>query len=202
MLRIGLTGGIGSGKSTVADLFAGHGVTVIDTDRIARDIVAPGSALLQRIAATFGAEVITPDGSLDRARLRQIIFAEPGRRQQLEALLHPVIREHTLARIAQATGLYCIVVVPLLLEKGWQSMVDRILVVDSPVELQISRTCRRDGLSPTEVHAILATQFSREERLAAADDVIVNDADRENLVSQVEQLHRSYLELAAAHGRR
>lgn len=200
MLRIGLTGGIGSGKSTVADLFAGHGISVIDTDRIARDIVAPGSALLQRIAATFGDEVIAPDGSLDRAHLRQIIFAEPGKRQQLENLLHPVIREHTLARITHAPGPYCIIVVPLLLEKGWQSVVDRILVVDTPVELQISRTCHRDGLSAAEVHAILATQFSREERLAAADDVIVNDADRDKLVLQVEQLHRSYLELATARG--
>lgn len=196
MLRVGLTGGIGSGKTTVTSLFAARGVAIIDTDHIARDIVGPGSALLEQLKQLFGAEVIAADGALDRNRLRQIVFNAPRKREQLEELMHPLIRTRTLEQIALANSPYCIIVVPLLLEKGWQSLVERILVVDTPQEMQLARTQRRDGLSPEEVHAIMATQISREKRLAAADDIIVNDADMAKLVPQVEQLHHKYLQLA------
>lgn len=197
MLRIGLTGGIGSGKSTVADLFADRGITVIDTDRIAHALTAPGSETVTLIGRQFGADLIAADGTLDRARLRQLVFADAAKRAQLEALLHPRIRARTEELMAQAHGPYCIVVVPLLLEKGWQSLVDRVLVVDTAPELQLSRTRQRDGRPAAEVHAIIAAQISREKRLAAADDVVHNDAGREELAVQVEQLHRKYLQLAA-----
>jgi dephospho-CoA kinase len=198
MLRVGLTGGIGSGKTTVTGLFAARGIAIIDTDHIAHDIVAPGSPLIQQLGQLFGAEVITADGALDRSRMRQIIFNDAMKRKQLEELMHPLIRTRALEQIAGADSAYCIVVVPLLLEKGWQSLVDRILVVDAPQEMQLARTQQRDGLSTDEVHAIISAQISREQRLAAADDIIVNDADMEKLVLQVEQLHQKYLQLATA----
>lgn len=198
MLRIGLTGGIGSGKTTVTGLFAARGVAIIDTDHIARDIVAPGSALIGQLGQLFGAEIITADGALDRSRLRKVVFNDALKREQLEGLMHPLIRTRTLEQIALANSPYCIVVVPLLLEKGWQSLVDRILVVDTSPQIQLARTQQRDGLSAEEVRAIIAVQISRAQRLAAADDIIVNDADMEKLVLQVEQLHQKYLQLATA----
>lgn len=198
MLRIGLTGGIGSGKSTVAELFAVRGVPVIDTDRLAHELTAPGTEATKRIADLFGPEVMAAGDMLDRSRLRRIVFADPAKRKQLEDILHPLIRSRTLELMAQAHGPYCIVVVPLLLETGWQSLVDRVLVVDAPPELQVSRTRQRDGRPAEEVHAIIAAQISREKRLAAADDIVVNDAGPEQLAGQVEQLHRKYLQLAAA----
>jgi dephospho-CoA kinase len=198
MLRIGLTGGIGSGKTTVTGLFAARGVAIIDTDHIARDIVAPGSALIGQLGQLFGAEIITADGALDRSRLRKVVFNDALKREQLEGLMHPLIRTRTLEQIALATSPYCIVVVPLLLEKGWQSLVDRILVVDTSPQIQLARTQQRDRLSAEEVRAIIAVQISREKRLAAADDIIVNDAGMEKLVLQVEQLHQKYLQLATA----
>lgn len=198
MLRIGLTGGIGSGKTTVTGLFAARGVAIIDTDHIARDIVAPGSALIGQLGQLFGAEIITADGALDRSRLRKVVFNDALKREQLEGLMHPLIRTRTLEQIALANSPYCIVVVPLLLEKGWQSLVDRILVVDTSPQIQLARTQQRDRLSAEEVRAIIAVQISREKRLAAADDIIVNDAGMEKLVLQVEQLHQKYLQLATA----
>lgn len=198
MLCIGLTGGIGSGKSTVTGLFAALGVPIIDTDRIAHELTAPGAAAVRLIAEMFGPEVIAADGALDRTRLRHTVFSDGAKRAQLEALLHPLIRSRTMELMAQAQGPYCIVVVPLLLETGWHTLVDRILVVDAPLELQLSRTRQRDGRPLEEVHAIIAAQISREKRLAAADDVVVNDADRAKLATQVEQLHRKYLQLAAS----
>ncbi|PKM45824.1 MAG: dephospho-CoA kinase [Gammaproteobacteria bacterium HGW-Gammaproteobacteria-1] len=198
MLRVGLTGGIGSGKTMVTGLFAARGIAIIDTDHIAHDIVAHGSPLIQQLGQLFGAEVITAGGALDRSRMRQIIFNDAMKRKQLEELMHPLIRTRALEQIAGADSAYCIVVVPLLLEKGWQSLVDRILVVDAPQEMQLARTQQRDGLSTDEVHAIISAQISREQRLAAADDIIVNDADMEKVVLQVEQLHQKYLQLATA----
>lgn len=197
MLRVGLTGGIGSGKTTVSGLFATYGITIIDTDHIARDIVAPGSDLIAQLGQLFGPQIIAADGGLDRGRLRKIIFNDAVKREQLEGLMHPVIRARTLEQVALANEPYCVVVVPLLLEKGWGSLVDRVLVVDSPPEMQLARTQQRDGLSEEEVRAIIAAQISREERLAAADDIIVNDADVARLVPQVEQLHHKYLRLAS-----
>lgn len=195
MLRIGLTGGIGSGKSTVSELFAELGAPIIDTDRIAHELTAPGTAILKRIAELFGNHVLNSDGSLNRARLRELIFADPSRREQLERLLHPLIQDRALQLMRQSTGPYCILVVPLLLEKNWHVMVDRILVVDAPPELQLTRTLQRDGRPAMEVRAIIAAQISREQRLAAADDVLVNDADRAKLAAAVEALHRKYLQL-------
>lgn len=198
MLRIGLTGGIGSGKSTVTALFAAHGVPIIDTDRIAHELTAADTVATRRIAELFGPEVMSAGNVLDRSRMRQLVFADPAKRKQLEDLLHPLIRRRTLELVAQAHAPYCIVVVPLLLEAGWQSLVDRVLVVDVPPELQLSRTRQRDGRPAEEVRAIIAAQISREKRLAAADDIVVNDAGPEQLATQVEQLHRKYLQLAAS----
>lgn len=197
MLRVGLTGGIGSGKSTVARQFAELGVPIIDTDVIARDLVAPGRPLLTRIAEQFGADLLTADGSLDRERLRDAVFEDPDKRRQLEDLLHPAIRERMLRQADAASGPYLILVVPLLVEKGWQSLVDRVLVVDALVDDQIRRTMARDGLPEARVRSILATQASREQRLAAADDVIRNEGSLDKLLQQVQDLHRFYLQLAA-----
>jgi dephospho-CoA kinase len=198
MLRIGLTGGIGSGKSTVAELFADLGVPIIDTDRIAHELTAPGSELVGLIGEMFGSGTVAADGTLDRTGLRQIIFADAAKRRQLEALLHPRIRSRALEFMAQLRGPYCIVVVPLLLEAGWHSLVDRILVVDAPPELQLHRTLQRDARPVEEVRAIIAAQIPREKRLDAADDIVVNDADRSKLAAQVEALHQKYLQLATS----
>lgn len=196
MLRVGLTGGIGSGKTTVADLFAAHGIPVIDTDVIARQVVAPGSALLPQLSKRFGKDILAADGSLDRGRLRKRVFADKARLNELEQLLHPAIKAEVLAQTSTLNSPYCIIVVPLLLEKGWQEMVDRVLVVDCPESLQAERTLQRDTITAEEVRAIIATQTTREIRLAAADDVIHNDGDLNKLQQQVEQLHSHYLKLA------
>lgn len=198
MLRIGLTGGIGSGKSMVTALFAALGVPIIDTDRIAHELTVSGAEAVRRIAAIFGDTVLAADGSLDRAQLRHLVFSDSAKREQLEAVLHPRIYQRTTELLAQAQGPYCIVVVPLLLEKGWQSLVDRILVVDAPPELQLSRTRQRDNRPAEEVRAIIAAQISREKRLAAADDVVINDADQAKLAAQVAELHHKYLQLATS----
>lgn len=197
MLVIGLTGGIGSGKSTVAALFAEHGVPVIDTDRIARELVEPGQPALEEIREAFGAEVLDPDGRLDRARLRAIVFGARERRLQLEAILHPRIRQTVRERIRALTTPYCLVAIPLLVETGQRDQVDRVLVIDTPPEEQVRRTRARDGLSAAQVAAIMEAQADRQTRLAAADDVIRNDADLEHLRHEVERLHTRYLQLAA-----
>lgn len=196
--RIGLTGGIASGKSTVANLFAALGVTIVDTDLLAREVVAPGSALLPRIAEHFGAEVLQKDGSLDRAALRSRVFANPAERQWLERLTHPAIRELTDKRCESATSQYVIVAIPLLVEIAGAELFDRVLVVDCSPEIQLARLQARDGTTRAEAERMLAAQASREQRLAVADDVVKNDGDLATLREQVEKLHRQYLKLASA----
>jgi len=196
-LRIGITGGIGSGKSTVARLFHALGVPIIDTDEIARQLVQPGQPALTRIIQAFGAGILAPSGELDRGALRAIVFAAPEKRRELEQILHPLIRAETAARARSQQEPYCLVVIPLLIETGWRDDVDRILVVDSPLELQLQRVTTRDHAAEADVRAIIDVQCAREARLAAADDVITNDGGLDRLRLQVERLHRRYLALAS-----
>jgi dephospho-CoA kinase len=195
--RVGLTGGIASGKSTVANLFVALGASLVDTDVLAREVVAPGSVLLPRIAEHFGPRVLQADGSLDRARLRERVFAEPAERQWLEGVTHPAIRELTDRRCEQATGPYVIVAIPLLVETRGEKRFDRVLVVDCEPALQLARLQARDGVTLAEAERMLAAQVSRAERLAVADDVILNDGDIADLREQVEKLHRKYSRAAA-----
>ncbi len=234
MFVVGLTGGIGAGKSTVAELFRALGVPVLDADVIARELVQKGKPALARLVALFGREILDEDGALNRARLRALVFGdaavapgvlpvspvlyrdvrmsrEAGRRKrptlarpcaawrkQLEALLHPLIHEEMQVRLAQLKTPYCIVCIPLLVETGRTASVQRVLVVDAPDELRRRRVVARDGLSAAEFNAILAAQAGRDERLAAADDVIANDGGRDVLKQRVDELHRYYYQLAAA----
>jgi dephospho-CoA kinase len=194
MFAVGLTGGIGSGKSTVAECFAALGVPVIDTDVIARQLTEPGSEALDAIRTAFGETVMQPDGTLDRAALRRRVFADTAARHQLEALLHPRIRQAVGQALTALTAPYALIVIPLLVETGsYRDVLSRVLVVDCPEALQIARVMARSGLAPDEVNAILAAQATRAERLAAADDVIVNTASPEALRSEVATLHRRYL---------
>jgi dephospho-CoA kinase len=199
MFSVGLTGGIGSGKSTVADLFAARGIPVVDTDFIAHRITAPGGLAMPPIVAEFGPSFAAPDGSLDRARMRSLVFSDDSARKRLEAITHPLIRAEADRERREAEGPYVMVVVPLLVESGdWKKRVDRVLVVDCPVETQIERVMKRNGFTREQVLAIVARQASREARLAAADDVVVNDGSSiDALTAQVEALHRRYLDLAS-----
>jgi len=196
MLVIGLTGGIGSGKSTVAELFAAHGVPVIDTDVIARELVEPGEPALAEIAAAFGEGLVDAQGRLDRARLRNLVFDDAAQRQRLEAILHPRIYARVREELSRIEAPYCLVVIPLLVETGGAALVDRILVVDAPLELRLRRTQSRDGLPEAQARAIAASQAERDRRLSAADEVIDNGGDRAALAAQVEALHARYLTLA------
>jgi dephospho-CoA kinase len=200
MFVVGLTGGIGSGKSTVADLFAAHGVPLVDTDLIAHRITAPHGIAMPQIAAEFGDAFVAPDGSLDRVRMRALVFSDEGARKRLEAITHPLIRAETKREQREAQGPYVIVVVPLLVESGsWKTRVNHVLTVDCSVETQISRVMNRNCFSREQVLAIIARQATREARLAAADDVIDNDnTPLEKLIAQVEAQHRAYLLLANA----
>lgn len=191
-LRIGLTGGIASGKSTVADLFAKMGAPIVDTDIIAREVVMPGSPALAEIRSEFGADVLAPDGTLDRKRMRKLVFADDERRQALETILHPRIREESERQVADATGAYVLIVVPLLVESPMKEMMDRILVVDCSEETQIKRLMARDVESEAQARRIMATQSSREQRLAIADDVIRNDDGLDELRARVVALHKAY----------
>jgi len=191
--RIGLTGGIACGKSVVTNLFAALGASIVDTDLLSREVVAPGSPLLGEIGRHFGAQVLQKDGSLDRAALRAHVFANPAERQWLEQLTHPAIRELTDARCESATGPYVIVAIPLLVETAGKVRFDRVLVVDCDPELQLARLQARDGITSHQAAQILAAQASRAQRLAVADDVILNNGDIANLRDQVEKLHRQYL---------
>ena len=196
--RIGLTGGIASGKSTVANLFAALGITIIDTDAIAREVVARGSPLLESIAGHFGNGVLATDDSLDRRALRNRVFENPAEREWLEALTHPAIRALTDARSDAAPGPYCIVAIPLLVETKGEDRFDRVLVIDCEPEVQLSRLVARDGITRAAAAKILSAQASRAARLAVADDVIRNDGDVARLRTQVEELHREYRRLASA----
>ena len=196
-LRIGLTGGIASGKTTVADLFAALGVPVLDTDQIARDVVEPGQPALAEVVAAFGPRILGPDSRLDRPRLRARVFADPDSRQRLEAILHPAIRAELARRAEAAGGPYQVWVIPLLVEGGQVDRVDRILVVDCPEAVQLARVQARDGETEASARAILTAQASRAQRLAAADDVIVNDGSEADLAPQVAALDARYRALVA-----
>jgi dephospho-CoA kinase len=193
---LGLTGGIASGKSTVGALLAELGVTVIDLDEVARDVVAVGSPLLEQVYTRFGTDLRRADGSLDRRALRSRVFADPALRRELEGMLHPAIVKRTRELIAAATGTYVAVQNPLLAEIRAETGYDRVLVIDCPVAVQEQRLGARDHSEPREIAAMLAAQASRAQRLALADDVIVNDGSLERLRTAVESLHQQYLGLA------
>ncbi len=196
MLKIGLTGGIGSGKTTVSNMFSEYGVPVIDMDVIARQIVAPGSPALKDISRTFGANVLNKDGSLNREVLRQQIFESSELRIELEKILHPLIRAETEQQLSRLHAPYCIIVIPLLTESQQQSLVDRILVIDAPESLQISRTMQRDNISEQDARKILDSQTDRTTRLQSADDVIENSGDMDTLRLRIGQLHEQYIRVA------
>jgi dephospho-CoA kinase len=197
---IGLTGGIGSGKSTVADRLVAHGAALVDTDAIAHALTAPGGDAIEPIRAAFGDGVVAPDGRMDRAAMRALAFSDPGARKRLEAILHPMIRARTQAGIEAAVregAPYVIVAVPLLVESGdWRGRYDRVLVVDCPPEVQIERVIARSALPRAQVESILAAQASRAQRLAAADDVIDNGGAPDALDAQVARLHAAYAGLS------
>lgn len=194
---VGLTGGIGSGKSAVAALFAELGIAVIDTDEIARELTRTGGAAIEPIRAAFGSGLIGADGALDRAQMRKLVFTHPAQKGKLEAILHPLIRKESARRVESSVSAYAILVVPLLAEGGVdRSRYQRVLVVDCSEAQQIERVMRRSRLSEKEVRDILASQATREERLAIADDVIDNRGDPEALERQVSSLNEKYLTLA------
>lgn len=194
---VGLTGGIGSGKTTVANQFATLGVQLVDADLVARDLVAPGSAALAQIAAHFGDVILQQDGSLNRALLRQRIFTAPNEKQWLNQLLHPLIRQQLLQQLAAATSPYVMLVAPLLIENGLQPLVDQLLVVDVSPESQLNRTSKRDMVSQSQVAAIMASQCSREQRRALATQLLDNDLPLQSLPERVAALHQIYSALAA-----
>jgi len=197
MLRIGLTGGIGSGKSAAALLFSARGAPIIDTDEIARALVEPGQPAYEEIIKNFSEDILDGNRRIDRDKLRERVFDNAAERERLEAILHPRIRETVRAKIADLDSPYCIVVVPLLIESGFDDLVDRVLVVDANENLQIQRTVTRSGLSEPEIRKIMSAQATRAQRLQRADDVIENNADRKQLEKEVERLHQWYLSLAA-----
>jgi len=193
---IGLTGGIGSGKTTVANMFAERGASIVDTDIIAHSLTAPGGLAMPAIIAEFGPEFADATGALDRTRMRQLVFADLGAKARLEAILHPRIRDGALAAGAAATGSYVIYAVPLLVESGtWRSRVARVLVIDCREEVQISRVMARNNLPEAQVLAIMAAQASRAQRLAAADDIIENNDGIAALGPQIDRLHALYMKI-------
>ena len=198
MFIVGLTGGIGSGKSAVATCFTRLGITVINADTASRKVVEPGTPALQAVAVHFGNAILLPDGNLDRATLRQRIFSDPAAKEWLETLLHPLIAQWIGSQLVAAPGPYAILESPLLLETTQHRNVHRVLVVDVPEDVQITRASVRDTNNVEQIKAIIASQMPRSERLASADDVIDNSGDMDKLVPQVEALHRQYLEMAEA----
>ncbi|UXI01655.1 dephospho-CoA kinase [Photobacterium sp. TY1-4] len=193
---VGLTGGIGSGKSTVADLFAHYDIDIIDADMIAREVVEPGTPGLQAIVEKLGSDILLTDGTLDRAKLRQAIFNDSALKHWLNNLLHPMIREKMQAGIHQAQSPYCLLVIPLMVENNLQAMVHRLLVVDVTEEVQIARTRQRDQVDDDHVRKILAAQATRQARLDAADDVISNNGSSQDLQAAVSDLHQQYLTMS------
>lgn len=199
MFVVGITGGIGSGKSTVAELFRELDIPVYDADVEARALVEPGQAAFDQVSAEFGPSILTRDGAIDRAKLRALIFSDPTARRRLENILHPRVKEELRAKIqhtAPATAPYCVIVVPLLFEANHIDLADRILVVDAPEAVQIQRTLQRPGMTAEAAQQIIAAQWSRKQRLARADDVIVNDVGIDALRPQVATLHVRYLDAA------
>ncbi len=194
---VGLTGGIGCGKTTVADRFAELGAAIVDTDRIAHSLTAPRGPAMPEIVQAFGPEYAGPDGALDRARMRALVFADPLAKARLEAILHPRIRASAEAAALAAPGPYVIMVVPLLIESGnWRARVTRVLAIDCSETTQVQRVMARNGLSEQQVRAIMATQATRVERLAEADDVIVNEGGIEDLLPQIAGMHEQYLDFS------
>ncbi len=197
MYRVGLTGGIASGKSTVAALFAELGAGLVDTDRVSREVVAPSEPGLAAIVNVFGTDILLDSGDLNRSALRTIVFQDPNERRKLEAILHPLIRARTLAQLEALTAPYAVVVVPLLVETGFAKFVDRVLVVDCPRELQLERLVQRDRISAADAAAILAAQVDRETRSARADDILDGSQSLAMTRKRVGVLHTDYLRRAA-----
>ncbi len=197
MLRIALTGGIGSGKSAVTNHLRALGATVLDADEFSHQVTAKGSEVLERIGEAFGPGVLTPDGSLDRAALRQLVFDDATARAQLEAILHPDIRRRMWEAAAQADAPYCVFSIPLLIETGRTKEFDRVLVVEAPTSLRRERTAHRSNLDQKQIDAIIAAQASDQERRQAANDLIVNDGSLDALGAKVKEFHQQYLELAS-----
>ncbi len=198
MLKVGLTGGIGSGKSTVAQLFENLDTPVIDADKVSHRLVEKGQPALLQIADTFGESILKPDGSLDRDKLRELVFPDPIKKTRLENILHPLVYAEMQRAIDNLDNSYCIVSVPLLLETNMEHFVDRILIIDCPVEMQISRVQQRDRLNMTMTQRIIDSQISRESRLAKADDVIDNSGNGSELAEQVKKLHNLYHSIGAS----
>lgn len=193
---IGLTGGIASGKTTVANVFHDQfGIDIVDADIIAREVVEPESAGLKQIALRYGASILLNDGTLNRGQLRDIIFADPSEKQWLDALLHPMIRQRMLEQLDNTTTPYALLVIPLMTENNLQTLADRVLVIDVDENSQIERTMRRDGLSNQQAQAIVNSQATRAQRLAIADDVIKNNTKNQQLLYQITELHQKYLEM-------
>ena len=196
MLKVGLTGGIGSGKSTVAKALQAKGVVLVDADQIAREVVQPGEIALQEIADAFGQAILLEDGGLDRSALKQRIFSDPQAKTQLESILHPRIRQRILDRVASATDTpYVVADIPLLVESNYPQYFDRVVVVDCPEELQIARVQARDEMPKAQILSIMASQATRQDRNAAATDIIDNSGDLDSLKMQIEKLHESFLSL-------
>lgn len=196
MFRVALTGGIGSGKSTIAQRFSAHGITVIDADAIAHLITAPGKPATGVILAAFGQSIGGNSDGIDRKKLATLVFNDENQRKRLEQILHPLIRAEIMTAARAAQSPYCLLVIPLLVESSMRDLADRVLVVDVAPETQIARARKRDGRSEAEIRAILQAQATREQRLAVADDVVVNDGDIERLNDQVDRLHEIYLQMA------
>jgi len=196
MLKIGLTGGIGSGKTTIARLFAELAIPVIDADEIAHQLVEKGQPALTEITQRFGPDIRNADGTLNRAYLGDLVFSDNKKKQQLEAILHPLVYQSIESEVAKLNSPYCIICIPLLIETNMTASVDRILAVDCPVEIQMERVRTRDGLALKKIEAIIASQVSRTARIAIADDLIDNSKTESGLAEQVKKLHNLYLHLA------